>query len=238
MSISSEAEKESIEKLLVFLGRGSKSSSQKTLVELDKIADEVEEKDEDEGYTLRKSYFNDFATVLDTASHRIKFEAVYRTISYFSQFEIKDFTIVQRALEKLDEYKGKDQLSDSDVAAIAAWGNSLMEFSYGFESDKDIEEFEGHFGKQIDEFDNVKLERGIGLAALSLLPVKFQSPGANDFIGSYPTGPTEGYIRCLGMEFVSEKFNLKGSGPMSPNFSLAVIKDVLADFLDWLEEQK
>ena len=149
MKNSNETEKKSIERLLAFFGKESEITSQKSLVELEKHIDTLEQ---EEGEDRRKVDLNEFATTLDNASHTVKFEAVYQAISYFSQFDLKDFTVVPVVLQKLDEYKGKEALSDSDIETIAAWGNSLMEFSYGIESKKEIKEFEGYFGEQDDDY--------------------------------------------------------------------------------------
>ena len=113
--MNSNTDKESIKQLLEFFGVKNEGSTQKSLIELEKEIDKLED---EAGEARRKADLNDFAMVLHNASHTLKFEAVYQTINYFSQFDFKDFTIVPVVLEKLDAYKGKEALSDSDIVAM------------------------------------------------------------------------------------------------------------------------
>lgn len=227
----SDTNKDSIKSFLEFFEVKKEGSSQKSLIKLNQ---EIEQQDDSEVYELRSVALNNYAKALNGLSHSIKFEAVYQTINYFSKFNIQDYTIVPIVLGKLDEYKGKE-LSDSDIAAISVWGNSLMEWSYGLETDKEEELFNSFFGEQDD--DNFKLSRGIGSAVLSLLPVEYQKPGGNDFIGYYDTGLIEAYIRFLSYGLIKNEYNTKGKGPMSPSFSLEIVYRLFRDFADWLQKQ-
>lgn len=225
-------EKSNAEKtFLEFFGVKKEGSSQKTLIELDQ---EIEQQDDSEVYDLRSEALNNYAKALDNLSHPVKFQAVYQTINYFSKFNIKDYTIVSIVLEKLNEYKGK-KLSDKDIITISAWGNSLIEWSWGLETKKEEELFKSFFGEQND--DHAKLSRGISCAVLSLLPVEYQKPGAKDFIGHYDTGVTEAYIRFLGYGLIENEYDTEGKGPMSPSFSLEIVNRLFVDFADWLKKQ-
>jgi hypothetical protein len=223
-----------IQQLLAFFGDNIESSNQKSFMELEI---EFDKHDNSEANDLRFAALDSFAKVIDSLSHSFKIEAVCQTIDYFSKFNIKDFTVVPVVLNKLEEYKGKE-LSNSDIVAISAWGNSLMEFSYGFEKDEEWAEFEGYFGKQDDEYQSSQLARGIGSAVLSLLPVEYQSPGGDDFIGYYSTGVTEAYIRFLGYGLIANKYDTKEGGPISPNFSLEIVNELFESFADWLRKLK
>jgi len=232
MTNKSDTDKEAITVFLEFFGVKKEGSNQKSLIEIEK---EIEKQDDyEEEYELRCVALNNYAKALERLSDSNKFEAVYQTINYFSRYNIEDYTVVSIVLEKLNEYKGKE-LSDKDIVTISAWGNSLIEWSWGLETKKEEELFKSFFGEQ--NGDHAKLSRGISCAVLSLLPVEYQKPGAKDFIGHYDTGVIEAYIRFLGYGLIDNEYNTKDS-PMSPSFSLEIVNRLFGSFADWLQKQQ
>lgn len=152
-------------------------------------------------------------------------------LSSICDTETPGFTGDKILLEKIENLKSSPN-DESLLKELSEMGHALLDFSYGFDDDDQKNRFVGFFGEQDDEQSiNPAISRGLGIAALMLLPEDLQAPGLDDYKNLFDEGPVEAMIcilaTCLGAIHFAKINNKPVRGGASSGTPLFISLDLL-----------
>ena len=218
--------------LAAFLGNNKNSNSgQASLVVLEQGFEHLEpnERAANRSETLKK-----ITKLIKDCGKEIHFQAVYEIVKYCEKLPMQNFTISSIVINQLDKSIGKD-LSPDDIDLLSNWGNSLIDFGYGFENDEQRKNFTDIFGAQTEEFHQSLVIRAIGCGVLSLLPGEKQAPGGNDFNLVFSEGLLEACISIFAAQVYYYERNPSAKRPVS-SVPLDLIQTILTGLKTTLSE--
>ena len=220
--------------LAALLGTGNIGGNldQISLSELEKS---FEHQEPNERAANRSRAIKDLSRIIKDCGKEIHFMSIYEIIKYCGKLPTKDFTIASIVIDQLRKSIGKE-LSPDNIDLLSNWGNSLIDFGYGFHNDQQHKKFTDIFGAQSDDFHHLLLARAIGLGLLSLLPSEKQAPGGNDFNLVFSEGLLEACISIFVARVYYYEIDSSGDLPIS-TVPLDLIQIVLKDLKIVLNEK-
>ena len=214
---------------------GGKNNNDLNQISFFQLEKNLEYLEPNERVANRSIAIKDLTKLIKDCGSDIHYMVICEIIKYCEKLPTKDFTIPTIVIGQLDQFIGKE-LSPDNIDTLSNWGNSLIDFGYGFDDDEQFKKFTDIFGDQSEDFHKSLLARAIGCGVLSLLPSEKQAPGGNSFNLVFSEGLLEACISIFAAQVYYYEKDASGKLPIS-SVPLDFIQTILTDLRIALHEK-